>query len=221
MAVEGVPEKIDMRYLDDLKGGTQYLYRQTYRSLGLTTADDRPTPLLHKLVDADPADRPQLFGEIMSERYPDLTGLSLDATWDDFFRVLHDHYDVTSEAQQRKTLTFFVHAADYTGLEISPGLRPAKRGPGSRKPSAIRPADPPASLPAPQPAKADVRAPAVRAGHGGQGAKGSADVRDVSFGDAGSVSIIVNINWLDLPDDKFTELRKLIKDIQALGESGS
>jgi hypothetical protein len=221
MAVEGVPEKIDMRYLDDLAGGTQYLYRQTYRSLGLTTADDRPTPLLHKLADADQADRPQLFGEILSERYPDLTGLSLDATWDDFFRVLRDHYDVASEMQQRKTLTFFVHAADYVGLEISPGLRPAKRGPGSRKPKAIRPADPPTSLPALQPAKTDVRTPAVRASHSGQGAKGGADVRDVSFGNAGSVSIIVNINWLDLPDDKFTELRKLIKDIQALGESGS
>jgi hypothetical protein len=221
MAVEGVPDRVDMKYLNDLAGGTQYLYRQTYRSLGLTSEDDRPTSLLYKLVEADQADRPQLFGQIMSERYPDLTGLPLDATWDDFFRVLRDNYDVTSEAQQRKTLTFFVHTADYTGLEISPGLRPAKRGPGSRKPSATRPTIPAASLPAPQPAKTDAVTPPVRAGRSGQGTKGGADVRDVSFGDAGSVSVIVNINWLDLPDEKFTQLRKLIKDIEALGESGS
>jgi hypothetical protein len=221
MAVEGVPDRVDTVYLADLAGGTQYLYRQTYRSLGLTTDDDRPTPLLYKLVEADQADRPQLFGQIMSERYPDLTGLSLDATWDDFFRVLHDHYNVTTRAQQRKTLTFFVHAADYAGLEISVSLRPAKRGPGSRRPSAIRPAEPPASQPTVQPAKTDVRTPAVRAGHSGQAARGGADVRDVSFGDAGAVSITVNVNWLDLPDEKFTQLRKLIKDIEALGDSGS
>jgi hypothetical protein len=45
--------------------------------------------------------------------------------------------------------------------------------------------------------------------------------RDISLGDAGSVSVIVNVRWLDLSEDQFTKLRKLIKDIEALGESGS
>ena len=45
--------------------------------------------------------------------------------------------------------------------------------------------------------------------------------RDVSLGDAGSVSVIVNVRWLDLSEDQFTKLRKLIKDIEALGRSGS
>jgi Family of unknown function (DUF5343) len=44
--------------------------------------------------------------------------------------------------------------------------------------------------------------------------------RDVSLGDAGTVTVIVNVQWLDLPDDKFTKLRQLIKDIEALGASG-
>jgi hypothetical protein len=218
MAAESVPEKIDMKYLDDLKGGTQYLYRQTYRSLGLTTDDDRPTPLLYKLVEADQADRPQLFGQIMSERYPDLTGLSLDATWDDFFRVLRDHYDVTSEAQQRKTLTFFVHAADYTGLEISPGLRPAKRGPGSRRPRAARQADIPPSRSAKTTGVPEARADRSEREAGSR----DAGQRDLSFGDAESVLVTVNLRWwLDQPDETFTKLRKLIKEIEALGGSGS
>ena len=42
--------------------------------------------------------------------------------------------------------------------------------------------------------------------------------RDVTLGAAGSVSIIVNVRWLDLSDDQFTKLRKLIKDIEALGD---
>jgi Family of unknown function (DUF5343) len=44
--------------------------------------------------------------------------------------------------------------------------------------------------------------------------------RDISLGDAGSVSVIVNVRWLDLPEEQFTKLRKLIKDIEALGDSG-
>jgi hypothetical protein len=44
--------------------------------------------------------------------------------------------------------------------------------------------------------------------------------RDVTLGAAGSVSIIVNVRWLDLSDDQFTKLRKLIKDIEALGDPG-
>jgi hypothetical protein len=44
--------------------------------------------------------------------------------------------------------------------------------------------------------------------------------RDISLGDAGSVTVIVNVRWLDLPEDQFTRLRKLIKDIEALGDSG-
>lgn len=44
--------------------------------------------------------------------------------------------------------------------------------------------------------------------------------RDISLGNAGTVTVIVNVQWLDLSDDQFTKLRKLIKDIEALGDSG-
>lgn len=217
MAVEGVPDWIDKEFLAELAGGTQYLYRQTYRSLGLATDDYRPTQSLYDLVEADQADRPKLFGKIMQDRYPDLTGLALDATWDDFFGVLHDHYNVNTQAQQRKTLTFFVHAADYAGLEISPALGPVKRGPGSRAPRAIRQVGVPDS----RPAKATT--PAARADRSERQAssEGAGERRDISLGGAGSVSVVVNVRWLDLSEDQFTKLRKLIKDIEALGDSGS
>lgn len=47
-----------------------------------------------------------------------------------------------------------------------------------------------------------------------------AERRDISLGDAGTVTVIVNVQWLDLTDDQFTKLRKLIKDIESLGDSG-
>jgi hypothetical protein len=204
---EGIPDKIDKVYLADMADTTQFQYRQAFRALGLTADDDRPTSLLADLVDASPGDRPELFGMIMSDQYPDLTGLPLDASKDDFFRVLRDQYDVKSDVQRRKMLTFFVHAADYAGLPISPGLRPTKAGTGTRKSRASRRRT---SARASRSAKGTVHIPD----------DGPAERRDISLGDAGSVSVVVNVRWLDLSEDQFTKLRKLIKDIEALGDSG-
>ena len=135
-----------------------------------------------------------------------------------FFAVLHDHYAVKSDVQRRKMLTFFVAAAGYAGLPISPDIRPTMARPGPRKAKRRRRTKATAS----RPAKAAARTPETHADPGAQDANGSpAERRDISFGDAGSVSIDVNVHWLDLPDEKFTELRKLIKDIEALGDSGS
>jgi len=218
MGNEGVPDRVDKRYLAGMADGTQFQYRQAFRSLGLTTDDDRPTSLLIDLAGGNPSDRPELFGKIMVDRYPELTGLPLDASKDDFFAVLLDRYGATSDVQRRKMLTFFVAAADYARLPISPHIRPTKARTGPRKTKGRRRTKAPAS----RPAKAAARTPETRADHGAQDANGSpAERRDISFGDAGSVSIDVNVHWLDLPDEKFTELRKLIKDIEALGDSGS
>lgn len=132
MAREGVPPKVDRKYLADKAEGTQFQYRQALRRQGLTTSDDTPTSLLRDLVNANEADRRELFAKIMLDRWADLAGLP---SKDDFFRVLEDRYNLTSKAQQRKTLTFFVHAADYARLDLSPGLLPARPGTGSRKPT--------------------------------------------------------------------------------------
>lgn len=214
MSVEGVPARVDRAYLVDMAVGTQFQYRQSFRSLGLTTSEDEPTQLLHDLVNANPADRPEFFGKILAARYPDLTGLPPDASNDDFFAVLRDRYRVTSEVQRRKMRTFFVAAVSYAKLPISPHIRPARPGPGSRKGKEGQHASDAATTAAHAPA---ARADGDEREAGGRGA----ERHDISLGDAGSVSVIVNVDrWWDLPDDQLLKLRKLIKDIEALGDSG-
>lgn len=218
MADEGVPEKVDKGYLDGMAVGTQFQYRQTFRSLGLTTGDDRPTPLLHELARTDRDSRPGLFGKIMSDRYPDLVGLPLDASNDDFFAVLRDHYGVTSSVQLKKMRTFFVAAADYAGLPISPNIKPSKPGPGSRR----RGGNWHTSESVPRVATSTARTPAVRADHDERGAGGGAGRWDIPLGGAASVSVVVNADrWWELPDDQLIKLRNLIKAIEALGDSGT
>lgn len=43
----------------------------------------------------------------------------------------------------------------------------------------------------------------------------------ITLGTAGVVTINVNVRWLDLPDDKFVALRKVIRDLEALGSHDS
>jgi hypothetical protein len=212
MAGAGIPEKFDKNYLSAKADGTQFQYRQAFRYLGLTTTEDRPTPLLADLVNANLNDRRELLGKIISEQYPELTGLPPDASMEAFFWVLSEEYGVTSDQQRRKMLTFFVKAADYAGLAISPAIRPTKARTGTRKPRGSR-----QTSRASRPARAVAPTPSTDADQSGQ-----AERHDISLGDAGSVSVTVNVaRWWDLSEDQFTKLRKLIKDIEALGDSGS
>lgn len=123
-------------------------------------------------------------------------------------------FGLESSDTVRKAMTFFLHATKKAGIETShyfPSTRSGSGAPGTakpRRPSSRR------SKPAADDAKKtepDQRTADRDAAH---------EHRDVTLGSAGSVSIDVRVKWLDLSDDQFTKLRKLIKDIEALGQSG-
>lgn len=40
---------------------------------------------------------------------------------------------------------------------------------------------------------------------------------EVSFGPLGTAILVVDVQWLKLPDDTFTKLRAIVKDLVALG----
>jgi hypothetical protein len=215
----GIPDRFDRKYLADKADGTQFQYRQGFRDLGLTTDEDHPTPLLATLVDANQTDRRELLGKIMSDRYPELTGLPPDASMDDFFTVLIEQYGVNSDQQRRKMLTFFVKAADYAGLPISPGIRPTKARTGPRKPRRSGRT----GAPAKRSRKTTARTPATHPDQGEQTANAmGAQRHDISLGDVGSVSVVMDAaRWWELPDNQVIKLRNLIKAIEAFGDSGS
>jgi hypothetical protein len=217
---EGIPGRVDKKFLVGMADGTQFQYRQAFRYLGLTTSDDRPTSLLADLVHASLAGRRELFGKIMSTRYPELTALPPDASGDDFFAVLRDRYGIASEIQRKKMRTFFIAAADYAGFPVSPHIRPVKARTSPHQTTG----SPQTNTSASQPREALVHDPEVHADPNGQKGNGMPAGRrdiDVSLGDAGSVSVIMNVTrWWDLSEDQFAKLRKLIKEIEALGDSG-
>jgi len=150
MEREGIPGRIDKTYLVGMAGGTQNQLRHAMRSLGLIGEDGKtPTRALIDLA-KKPDERPQLVASILRERYPTLVGLGQDATKGQLDEALGE-YELNG-ATARKAATFFVSAATYAGIPLSPHIKPkagtaatsASRRPARRKRTVGQDGGPPA-----------------------------------------------------------------------------
>jgi hypothetical protein len=131
MEREGVPGRIDKTYLVGMAGGTQNQLKHAMRSLGLIGEDGQtPTQALIDLA-KKPDERPQLVASILRERYPTLVGLGQDATKGQLDEALGEYK--LNGVTARKAATFFVLAATYAGIPLSPHIKP-KAGPSSSAP---------------------------------------------------------------------------------------
>jgi len=134
MEREGVPGRIDKSWLIGMAGGTQNQLKHAMRSLGLIGEDGKtPTQVLADLA-KKPDERPQLLASILRERFPTLVGLGQDATKGQLDEALGEYQ--LNGATARKAATFFVSAATYAGIPLSPHIKP-KAGPStgtSRRP---------------------------------------------------------------------------------------
>jgi hypothetical protein len=131
MEAKGIPARIDASYLVGMAGGTQNQFKQALRSLGLIDETDRVTSTLIELVQ-NPDGRPALVGQLLKDRYPPLVELDGNATPGQLDEVLAG-YGLGKETR-RKAASFFVAAATYAGLPISPHIKPPRTG-GARRPS--------------------------------------------------------------------------------------
>jgi hypothetical protein len=132
MERDGVPGRIDKTYLIGMAGGTQNQLKHTMRSLGLISDNGDATQALIDLA-KKPDERPQLLASILHERYPTLVGLGQDATKGQLDEALAEYK--LNGVTARKAATFFVLAATYAGIPLSPHIKPAKgsSGTGTRR----------------------------------------------------------------------------------------
>jgi hypothetical protein len=157
----GVPSRIDRSYLSNLPGGTQTMLLGGMKSLGLIDPEARPTDLLIGLVQR-PAARAELIGELVEDKYAPALKLGKNATQSQLEEVFRN-YGVTGSTL-RKAVAFFLAAAKYAEIEVSPHFRtprqqtngtrqPRRKAsrrqdtgfPGSPAPDAFQPSPPPAS----------------------------------------------------------------------------
>jgi hypothetical protein len=201
MEREGVPSRIDNHYLAGMAGGTRSQFKVCLRSLGLIEDDNRTTGTLAQLA-KNPDRRPELLAGVLRGQFPDLAALNGNATRGELEEVMTAH-GLTNADTRRKAIGFYLAAADYAGIPLSPFLRPAKRTGSSTAPRRPRPArkQAPAAPPAPS-APSQGNAHAVQLKSGGQ------------------VALSVSVNVMELSVDDREFIFGLIDKLRAY-ESGT
>jgi hypothetical protein len=116
----GVPQHIDRHYWGVfLAGSTGQQVMAALRFLGLITPENKPTPMLERLV--DPTERKAALKELLDERYAGLSerGVDVSRTTPGYLeRAFGELYNVDGETR-RKAVTFYVHAAQFADIPLS------------------------------------------------------------------------------------------------------
>jgi hypothetical protein len=146
MESSGVPPRIDRSYLENLSGGYQTQVMATLKALDLIEDDGTVRPVLTALA-TDRASRKGAVAELVRRFYPEPVRLgSVNATraqLEDVFKK----YEITG-ATLRKAIAFFLHAATFAEIPLSPYFGKVSPGTATRKTARKR-------IPAPNPPAVD------------------------------------------------------------------
>lgn len=199
------PGRIDRSYLGSVSGTIQTYLIAALKSFSLIDDEGRPTRVKDM---ADPEARKAVIRSLLEEFYPGMVALGTSSTtvgqlneeWSKAFPNL------TGESKV-KGIRFFISAMTYADLPRSSlwGGVKAPRGASTSKPKTRK--------------VKTVDQNRDQGGSTGGGTSGETVV--VDLGDAGRVTVTVNVQWLQLDDDTFAALRKSITDLKALAKAAS
>jgi hypothetical protein len=129
---QGLPHLLDRSAWPTFSGGLAGQMLATFKFLRLVEAEDYGvTPLLQRAVDPDR--RKDAIREAMHEGYKELIEMDLSrATPKQLADILGELYNVTG-ATHKKAMTFFLHAAKYIDLPLSPAITRKTRSSGPRR----------------------------------------------------------------------------------------
>lgn len=140
MRNESVPARVDRSYLGSWSGSAQAQFLKAARSLELLDEHGRPTDTLKRLV-SEPDERPDIVGTLLRAKYPEALALGQDATQSQLDEVFRN-YSGISGSTTRKAITFYLHAAKFAGIPLSPffnvGRSSSGGGGGTRRAASRR-----------------------------------------------------------------------------------
>lgn len=113
-----LPAVVDRSYLRSMSGSAQTAFLTAATDFGLIDAHGVPADSLNELV-YNPEYRPRIVGEIVREHFSRVLDLGKQATAQQLVDEWRDAYGQQGETR-RKAISFFLHAAEYSGIEVSP-----------------------------------------------------------------------------------------------------
>jgi hypothetical protein len=191
-----MPPRIDKGYLDNYSGSTQAILLACLRAFELIDEVGTIQPELREMATSQ-EDRKRHTLRLLETFYPNQLHLAEQNGTSQQLEESFRAWGIRGSTL-RKAIVFYLDAVKYAGAPNSPHFKPPKQtGPsrsGTRQTSAGVDLEEESSPPP----------------------KYEGETITVSLGSAGAVSLLVNVRWLDLPDETFTALRKLTKDLRSL-----
>lgn len=137
MESSGIPAKVDRSFLAGLSPAYQSQVLNALEYLALADDDGTSMPRLHDLV-SRPGDRPGIMRNLLLRFYPSQVALaSSNATHGQLEDEFRKHG--LSGDTLRKATMFFLHAAAYSGLPVSPHFRSGRGPSGTTRSTPARP----------------------------------------------------------------------------------
>lgn len=117
-----MPNRIDRSAFPGQSGAGQTQLLIAFRFFGLIADDGKPTTALLGLAVADEAARKSALRKLVEKRYDDLFALNLEKTTpSEFAEQMTKSYNITGDTRLKAT-RFFLSAASYLGVTVSPLL---------------------------------------------------------------------------------------------------
>jgi hypothetical protein len=197
-----LPNRVDRHYLDNQSGSVQSYLISAFKGFGLIHEDLTVDESLKKM--ADPEARKATIAQLLRRFYPKAVELgTTNATEGELNEAFAEMFPTVTGESRVKAIRFYLFAAEYADLPRSPFWKTAKAG-TSRKGRTSRKGKASAATPAGTPAPA---------------ATTTGETKKIDFGDAGTVTITVDVKWLDLPADTMVDLRKAVDAFEKLSAS--
>jgi hypothetical protein len=137
---QGLPNVIDKSLFLGQSGAVQGQIMAGLKFLGLIEDNGKPTRALHELVDADSDGRKRVLAKILKERYSDVFAIGIEkATAQQLADTMSAQYGVSGDTRE-KAVRFFLSAAKFAEIPVSPHLQKnggavrTRRSSGTRKP---------------------------------------------------------------------------------------
>lgn len=127
---KGLPQTLHRTAIQGKSGSTQTQYLSALRFLGFIDGKDRPTERFKTYVE-NPDQRKQIMLDVLNEKYSAALALGKTSTPHELNSQFRK-YGVDGETG-RKSIAFFLNAARFAGLELSPYWPQTRPGAGGRR----------------------------------------------------------------------------------------
>lgn len=135
---DNMPNRIDKTAFPGQSGSGQYQLMLAFKFFELIDDSGKPTAMLHELATRDEAARKAAFKKLIDKKYAPLISLNLmKTTPGEFAEKMAEAYNISGDTRLKAT-RFFLNAAEYLGIAVSPLLlrdktKPVGNGTPSRK----------------------------------------------------------------------------------------